>query len=134
MRQIVFIIILSLFSAQKGIAQNQVVNKLIILQKPRISLSNTGSFLSLYQTLPKPEYKAEAVDFSLLHLNDQPVLKFTKAPGKPVKLFTEFSFSDVLENSMNGLKVNLVNTYDDFVPELFSDAPSLFKVKCIIPL
>jgi hypothetical protein len=57
-----------------------------------------------------------------------------RAPRKPIVLFTKLSFSDLLENSINGLKVNLVNTYDDFVPELFNDAPSLFKIKCIIPL
>ena len=50
----------------------------------------------------------------------------------PLVITTELSFSDVLEHSMNSLKTGLVNTYDDHITELFKDAPSLFKVKCII--
>ena len=134
MQKIVFIIIFQILPGQLGYAQNQVNTKMVLPKKPGISLMKTSSTLPLYNPLPKIGYAEETANNSLLIFNDQPVLKINKAVKKSVLFFTELSFSDVLENSMNRLKPDLIYTYDDRVTELFKDAPSLFKVKCIIRL
>ena len=51
---------------------------------------------------------------------------------KNTLLTSEFSLNDILENTINSVNANLLNTYDDHIAELFKNAPSLFKVKCII--
>jgi hypothetical protein len=89
---------------------------------------------TLYHALPKIICTAEPADNTALFFNDQPVLKLNKTLKRPVLLLTELSFSDVLENSMNSLKANLISTYDDHITELFKDAPSLVKLKFILPL
>ena len=132
MQKIVFIIILNLLLAQLGYAQNQAVTKILMPQKISIRLLKTSTTPA--QPLPKNVYIDEPVNISLLHFNDQPVLKLKKTSSKRFMLLTELSFSDVFENSMNGLKVYLINTYDGHIPELFNDAPSLFKIKCILSL
>ena len=110
------------------------IHKIVLPKKQGIGLLKTSSTSPLYHPLNKISFSEEQVNNSLLLFNDQPVLKLNKAVKKPVLFFTELSFSDVLENSMNRLKPDLIYTYDDQVTELFKDAPSLFKVKCIIPL
>ena len=134
MQKIVFIIIFQILAGQFGYAQNQVITKIVLPKKQGIGLIKTGTTPPLYHPLNKISFSEEQVNNSLLLFNDQPVLKLNKAVKKPVLFFTELSFSDVLENSMNRLKPDLIYTYDDQVTELFKDAPSLFKVKCIIPL
>jgi hypothetical protein len=70
---------------------------------------------------------------TLFFFNNEPLIAVNKKAAKPVMIFAELSFGDVLENAMNKLKPGLVNTYDDELTELFKDAPSLLKVKCTIP-
>jgi hypothetical protein len=134
MQKIIFIIILSILYGHHGYAQNQFVTKIQVPQKPAVYSLKLSPTPSLYQALPKTVYTAQPLNTSLLHFNDSPVLKFAKTSAKSVLLFTEISFSDVFENSMNSIKADLINTYDDHLPELFKDAPSRFKIKCIIPL
>jgi hypothetical protein len=134
MQQIIFIIILSTLLSQAGYAQNQAVTKIMIPEKAGINLLKTTATQTSYQTVSRTVYSEVPVKVSLLHFNDQPVLKLNKNARKPFMLFTKLSFSDVLENSMNGIKIDLLNTYDSHIPELFKNAPSLFKVKCIFPL
>jgi hypothetical protein len=134
MQKIVFIIIFQILLGQFGFAQKQVITKMIIPLKQNISLIKTGTIPPLYHPIPKTNYAEEPAINSLLLFNDQPVLKLNKPVTKRVSFFTELSFSDVLESSMNTLKPDLIYTYDDQVTELFKDAPSLFKVKCIIAL
>jgi hypothetical protein len=134
MQKIIFIIIFSILYCHQGYAQNQFVTKIQVPQKAAVNSLKLTATPSLYQALPKTVYAAQPLNTPLLHFNDSPVLKFAKTAAKPVLLFTEFSFSDLFENSMNGIKADLINTYDDHLPELFNEAPSTFKVKCIIPL
>lgn len=130
MKKIVFIIILKIGLLPFGYAQNRVVNKFVIPQKTGISLLKTAT-----NKLPACSLTAfslqEPKAATVLHFNNQPVLK--AAVTKTVSFFTTFSFSDVFENSMNSLKADLINTYDDHITELFKDAPSLIKMSCIIP-
>jgi hypothetical protein len=130
MHQFVLIIILCFCTLQNGYGQNQAAGKMIVPHKKTISLLHTTNRPQLYQYITK----TDPVNFSLLHFNDKPLLLLSKAPAKPVMLFTELSFSDILENSINGFKINLLDTNDDMVSELFCDAPSLFKIKCVINL
>jgi len=133
MPPIVFIFIFSVLFGLTGYSQNQAVAKIVLPGKVFISSLKTIT-PTVYQSLHRINYTEEPVNNSLLHFNDQPLLKLNKIARKPVLLFTELSFSDLFENSMNGLKADLINTYDDHMPELFNDAPSFFKVKCIIQL
>ena len=67
-------------------------------------------------------------------LSDLPVIKIKETIKKiPGFFFAELALNDMLENSVNNFNGNLLNTYDDSVTELFRDAPSIIKVKCIIP-
>lgn len=134
MQQLIFIIIFNTLFGQAGYAQNQAVTKIMIPGKAGISLLKTTTTQKSYQALSKTVYSEVPLRISLLHFNDQPVLKLSKTTRKPILVFTELSFGDVLQNSMNGLKPNLVNTYDNHILELFNDAPSLFKIKFIISL
>ena len=92
-------------------------------QAPAISLKNLlipeagqgndpGSFIS-----DLPEIKSNGV--------------FTK---KKILFTTEFSFGDMLENTFNSIDPGLINPYDESIPELYKDAPFLFKLKFLIRL
>ncbi len=133
MKQLIFIIILSTLGGYVVHAQTSAVTKFVLPSKPRISLQYTAT-PSQVNKVPKGFCIAAPVIPSFLHLNAHPVIKIAETTRTPVLIFTEFSLGDVLENSMNGFKANLVNTYDNHIPELFSDAPSLFKIKYIISL
>lgn len=134
MKKIVFIIILKIFFQLPGFAQNHVVNRLLIPKK--------ASFFLLKETTPsgagyvfcKKIFLCQAETATLLSFNDQALFRHRMPVKKSLSVFTELSFSDVLEDSINSLKDGLVNTYDDHITELFSDAPSLFKIKFIIRL
>jgi hypothetical protein len=134
MQQVIFIIIFSILYGHQGYAQNQFVTKIQVPQKAAVNSLKITISPPVYQALSKTVYIEKPVNISLLHFNDLPVLKFSKTPRKILFLFTNLSFSDLLENSINGIEADLINTYDDHLPELFNDASSLFKVKCIIPL
>lgn len=133
MKQLIFIIILNTLAGYAVYAQSQAVTKIVLPAKAGIRLQNTTT-TTRGKNLPKGFYAEAPVITSLLHFNNQPVLKLSKTTRKPILVFTELSFGDVLQNSMNGLKPNLVNTYDNHILELFNDAPSLFKIKFIISL
>jgi hypothetical protein len=86
------------------------------------------------QYLTRTVFTEEPAKMPLLVFNDQPVLIPAKTVKKAMMFFTELSFSDVLENSINNIRAGIINTYDDHITELFKDAPSLIKVKLIISL
>jgi hypothetical protein len=132
MKQLIFIIIFKISLVQSGNAQNQFVAKMLIPENPAGSLIKLKINTHPYHIQPQIIYAAEPADNTALFFNDQPVVKLNKNKKRPVLLLTQLSFSDVLENSMNEFKADLVNTYDDHIIELFKDAPSIFKVKCII--
>jgi len=60
------------------------------------------------------------------------MIKLPAVFRKSALIFTEFSFPDLMESTVNGINAGWVNTYDDHIPELFKDAPSLFTIKGII--
>lgn len=134
MKQIAFTIIFSTLFLQIVIAQNNKVSKLLIPEKAGMMKPNTGSHPALQQAVTLTDYKIQPLPNPLLHLNDQPVLSLPGKAFKMVSLFTELSFSDIFENSMSGIKDDLINSYDDHIPELFNDAPSLLRFKCLIRL
>ncbi len=133
MKQLLLIIILSKLALYSVHAQTRSLNKMILPANAGINLQK-----NVLESSNKNMIKTFCIETpaltSLIHFNDRPVLRFSKKTCKPVMIFTEFSFADVLENSMNGLKESLVNTYDSHIPELFNDAPSLFKIRYIIVL
>jgi hypothetical protein len=134
MKKIIFIIIFEILLLNHGYAQNQVMVKIVIPENPATTLVKMKTTQTPYHAFSKIIYTAEHADNSLFLFNDQPVLKLNKTLKLPVLLLTELSFSDVLENSMNNLKANLISTYDDHITELFKDAPSLVKLRFILPL
>jgi len=115
------------------IAQNQLRQKLLIpanrsiVFRPKADIINPSAIAVL-------NFKEEPANTPLFLFNNVPVPDHKRNAGKPVLIFSELSFSDIFETALNSLKTSLVNTYDDQVTELFKDAPSLFKVKWIIPL
>jgi hypothetical protein len=134
MKKIIFILIFEILLLQFSYAQNQVMAKMVIPENSANTLVKVKTTPTPYHAFSKIIYTAEPADNSLFFFNDQPILKLNKTLKLPVLLLTELSFSDVLENSMNSLKANLISTYDDHIAELFKDAPSLVKLKFILPL
>jgi hypothetical protein len=134
MKKAAFIILLNLLLIKPGYAQNNVIARMAIPQTKFISLLKPSKATSFDHSLIKADILQETANTPLLFFNDQQLLKLKKVLKKPVMFFADLSFSDVLETSVNSLKTNLINTYDDHITELFKDAPSLVKVKCIIPL
>lgn len=114
-------------------AQTRVVNKLVFPVKRDI--------LFIQKELPpstRPDFEinaaGEPATDPLLSFNDLPLLNLSKPVSRYFSFFTELSFADVFESGINSFKPGIVTTYDDHITELFKDAPSLVKVKCIIPL
>lgn len=134
MKKIIFTIIFGILLKLFGYAQNKVITKMVIPERSRIALIKMKINAASSQSFPKLVYAAEPANNGLLFFNDSPVLKGSGNMKRLVLLFTELSFSDVLENSMNRFKTGLINTYDNQVTELFKDAPSLIKLKFIFSL
>ena len=134
MKKTIFIIIVEILLLQFSYAQKQVMAKMVIPENSAGTLVKLKATPNPYHAFPKIVYTAEPADNATLFFNDQPVLKLNRNLKRPVLLLTELSFSDVLENSMNRLKANLINSYDDHITELFKDAPSLVKLRFILPL
>ena len=132
MKQLIFITILKLLLPVLVQAQSNVIQKLVVPSKVSVNAFNkiipaigTYSFKNLNgEDLPGNNL--------LSFLNGQPLIRLTGVFRKSAFIFTEFSFPDVMENTMNGINAGWVNTYDDHIPELFKDAPSLFTIKGII--
>lgn len=132
MKQLIFITILKLLLPLLGQAQSNVIQKLVAPSKNSV---NTFS-----KNIPAPvEYsfknfadEEESGNNLLSFLNGQPIIRLTGVFRKSAFIFTEFSFPDLMENTVNRINAGWVNTYDDHIPELFKDAPSLFTIKSII--
>lgn len=129
-----FIILVNLLLLNHGYAQNNVIAIITIPKTIHISLLKPPTSTSFNHLLIKADDLPEAANAPLLFFNNQQLLKLKMPVKKPVMFYADLSFSDVLETSVNSLKTNFINTYDDHITELFKDAPSLVKVKCIIPL
>lgn len=134
MKKIIIIIILNFFLQLPGFTQNHVVKKFVIPQKTHISILKKSMVSKPGHTFSKEIFLIEPGTASLFSFNDQTLVNHRAAVKKSLKVYTELSFSDVLEDSMNSLKDGLVNTYDDNINELFRDAPSLFKIRLVIRL
>lgn len=133
MKKIFFLIVLNTALAN-SFAQTRVISKIIIPLKAHLVLSHKDF-------TPAPPFHtyvisttAEPAPGSLLFFKNQPLLNLRKPINRFLFLFTEFSFADVLEGTINSYKPGFVNTYDDHITELFKDAPSLVKIKCVIDL
>lgn len=134
MKKIIIIIILKVFLQLPGFTQNYVVKKIVIPKKAHISILKESTGSKSGYTFSKEIFLIEPVAAPLFTFNDQTLANHRAAVKKPLSVYTELSFSDVLEYSMNSLKDGLVNTYDDHIPEVFRDAPSLIKIRFIIRL
>ncbi len=134
MKKAGFIILLNLLLHNPGYAQSNVIARMAIPKSISISLVKPSIATSFDHSLIKAGNLQEGTNTPLLFFNNQQLIKLKSAVNTTVTIFTELSFSDVLENSMNRFKADLINTYDDHITELFKEAPSLVKVKCIISL
>jgi hypothetical protein len=134
MKKATFIILLNLLLLKSGYTQNNVIARMIIPETKIISLFKPFISTGFNHTLLKADNFQQEANAPLLFFNNQQLLKLKKSLKKPVMFFADISFSDVLETSVNSLKTGLINTYDDQITELFKEAPSLVKIKCIIPL
>jgi hypothetical protein len=134
MKKTILIILLNLLLPGFGYAQNNVIAIMAIPKTTSISLLKPSVSTSFNHSLIKADNVQEAANTPLLFFNNQQLLKQKKVAKKPVTFFADISFSDVLQTSVNTFKTDLINTYDDHITELFKDAPSLVRIKCIIPL
>lgn len=133
MQKIFFIIILKLLLQQFGYAQNQVVSKIIIPVSTGLGLIKKSSTVSVIPAFNKLSIAPERVNKTLFSFTDKPLIHVTRRRGKKAMFFAELACCDMLQNALNNLKPDLINTYDDQLTELFKDAPSLVKVKYVIP-
>jgi len=132
MKKFVLLAILKLLSPALEHAQNSVPEKLLVPQTSKIRIPRKDE--------PRHDpyvinslVMAELAEKNILSfLKNEPLLKLPFFPQRSLLLFTEITFTDLLENGINRIKPNLLNTYDDHIDELFRDAPSLFKLKCTI--
>lgn len=132
MKKIFLLAILKLLSPALGYAQNSGPEKLVIPQ--------TGNIRIPRKDEPRPDtyvinniVTAELEEKNIFSfLNNEPLLKLPVFHKRPLLFFTGITFTDLLENSINRINPNLLNTYDDHIDELFREAPSLFKLKCTI--
>ncbi|MBK7374272.1 MAG: hypothetical protein IPJ02_01470 [Chitinophagaceae bacterium] len=132
MKKLVLLAILKLLSPAWEHAQNSVPEKLLVPQTSKVRIPRKDEprhdpyFIN---SLAIAEHEEKNI-FSFL--NNEPLLKLSLFPKRSLLFFTEITFTDLLENSINRIKPTLLNTYDDHIDELFREAPSLFKLKCTI--
>jgi hypothetical protein len=134
MKKIIYAYLLITLFHSFTFAQNSVKLKAITPQKCFLVVfektKKTKAFFSehTFVLLSKNENKLNAF------ISNLPVIKITETNKKKSLLFTELSFSDILENIFSSINSSLINTYDEDIPELFKNAPFTFKLKCIISL
>lgn len=132
MKQLILIIILKLLLPVLIHAQSNVIQKLVVPSKVSVNIFNK-TFPVIDKYCFKNFTDEERPGNNLLaFLNGQPIINLPRVFRKATLIFTEFSFPDLMENTVNGINAGWVNTYDDHIPELFKDAPSLFTIKGII--
>jgi hypothetical protein len=134
MKKIITLIIIKLLLQPCCFAQNHYTAEFKIPEKKTVIMSSQPVTSLIDQYLTRTVFTEEPAKMPLFVFNDQPVLVPVKPAKKTMMFFTELSFSDVLENSINNIRAGIINTYDDHITELFKDAPSLIKVKFIISL
>lgn len=129
MKQLVLITILQLLLPVLVQAQSNVIQKLVIPLKVSVNTYTKPIPASVTYSVKKFTGEDGPGNNLLPFLNGEPIIKLPTVFRKPVFIFTEFSFPDLMENTVNGINGGWVNTYDDHIPELFKDAPSFFAIK-----
>lgn len=132
MKQLILITILKLLLPVLVQAQSNVIQKLVVPSK--VSVNIFSKAIPAIDTYSLKNLNGEDLPGNnlLSFLNGHPLIRLTRVFRKSAFIFTELSFPDVMENTMNGINAGWVNTYDDYIPELFKDAPSLFTIKGIL--
>ena len=130
----IFIILIVALFPGNGHAQNNTVSIILTPQKKCIPLNKLPKPVHFDHSFFKTGHLREKDNTPQLFFNTLQLPKLKKGANLPFMFFTELSFSDILENSLNRLKADLINSYDDHITELFKDAPSLVKLRCIINL
>ena len=134
MKKLISICIFKIALLTTGYAQNSIKAKWVTpFHNSSISLTKpyTGFKKYPFNSFVLPEEKSNGM---YAFLNNQALLKIRFFPKNTLLLFTELSFTDMLENTINSVDASLLNKYDDHITELFRDAPSIFKLKCTIGL
>ena len=132
MKELSFILIPVLLLPAFISAQNYVKQqKLIIPITKKLLPGNTGknqvSYKDRFLSTPvEPGNRLSAF------FRGDPILNFSFLQNRSVLVSPELSYSDLIENTIGNFNDRLINKYDDLCPELFRDAPSLFKIKCVI--
>ncbi|MEP7256472.1 MAG: hypothetical protein ABI666_11900 [Ferruginibacter sp.] len=135
MKRAIHTILFSFFFFVTGFTQSSIKDKLIIPGKFTVLLfekkekHTPGIPTKKLIILPESIQQPGSVISNLLFI----MLKET-TKRKATLFITEVSFNDILESYINGVNGSLINTYDDHISELFKDAPSIVKLKCIIKL
>ncbi len=134
MKQLILITILKLLLPVLVQAQSNVIQKLVVPSK--VSVNIFSKAIPAIDTYSFKNLNGEDLPGNnlLSFLNGHPLIRLTRVFRKSAFIFTEFSFPDVMENTMNGINAGWVNTYDDHIPELFKDAPSFFTIKGILSI
>lgn len=116
-----------------GYTQNSVQPEFIIPAKYLFFQPAVNKGIKEQIPVKKINLLSSSTDNSNTFLSGLPVIKLKEtAKRKPTVFIAELSLNDMLENSINSINAGLLNTYDDSISELFKDAPSLVKFKCII--
>lgn len=132
MKKYIIMAILKVLTPVSGYTQNSVQQKLIFPEKITITSFSRPASTSFTYSIAK-FIDIEGPGNSLLSFrNGQPIVKLPGSSNRSSLIFAEISYPDLVENTINSVNAGLINTYDDQISELFKDAPSLFKVKCII--
>ena len=128
---IIFVVVFIL----PGYAQNNIQPEFIIPAKYLFFQPVVNKWIKEQIPVKKINLLSSSTDNSSAFLSGLPVIKLKEtAKRKPTVFIAELSLNDMLENSINSINAGLLNTYDDSIYELFKDAPSLVKFKCIISL
>ena len=118
-----------------GYAQNSVQSKFIIPAKYLFFQPAVNKRSKEQIPVKRINVLFSSTDHSSTFLSNLPVIKLKETAKRKTTLFTaELSLNDMLEISINSINAGLLNTYDDSIAELFKDAPSVVKFKCIISL
>lgn len=134
MKQIIGTIIFSFLFVAAAYSQNYVRKIYVVPQQLHFATISRKALTTAAPATTVQINFTEANQGNSPLLSGLPVIKIKETIKKFAgSFYAELALNDMLENSVNSFNGNLVNTYDDSITELFRDAPSLIKVKCIIP-
>lgn len=129
MRRLFLLIMIGVFIPAFIYAQRSVKTVTVIHAKPV-----QGLFMSYTLQPPKHSLNLDIItqpgNRLIAILSGESIIKLPRSAF----ISAELAYSDLVENTITKFNENLINSCDEQIPELFKDAPSLFKIKCVLSL